>query len=63
MQNVKWEVKKDELIITINLKQRHGLSGSQKNEIIATTSGNVDVGDGVKLGLNCYVKAGSGKSK
>jgi|HubBroStandDraft_2_1064218.scaffolds.fasta_scaffold07674_7 hypothetical protein len=62
MQNVKFEVVKDELVIRINLKERNGLSGSGKNEIIASTGGNVDIGkDGIKLGLNCYIKAGEKK--
>lgn len=62
MQNINMKVEKDVLTITINLKERNGMSQSQKNEIIASTGGNVDIGkDGIKLGLNCYIKAGTGK--
>ena len=62
MQNVKLEVKGDKLIIEINLKERQGLSKSEKNEIIASTGGNADIGkDGIKLGLNCYVAVGKSK--
>ena len=57
--NVKTSVEKNILTITIDLTQRLGLSKSEKNDIIATTGGNIDVGEGVKLGLNCYVKAGT----
>ena len=59
MQNIKTKVEKNILIIEIDLSQRNGLSKSEKNDIIASTGGNIDVGDGVKLGLNCYVKAGT----
>lgn len=59
MTNVKTNVDKNILTITIDLSERQGLSGSGKNEIIATTGGNIDVGGGIKLGLNCYVKAGT----
>jgi len=43
------------LVITINdITKTHGTSKSGNSEIIATSSGNVDVGNGVKLGLNVY---------
>lgn len=68
MNNVKTNVDKNILTITIDLSERQGQSASGKNDIIATTGGNIDVGGGVKLGLNCYVKvgttpAGGGKKK
>ena len=54
MTNIKTEVKGNTLTITIDLSKRNGLSSSGKSEIVATTSGNVSIGD-VKLGLNCYI--------
>lgn len=55
MQNVKYEVKGEKLIIEVNLKEELGPSASGKTMMIATTSGNADIGkDGVKLGLNVY---------
>jgi hypothetical protein len=55
LQNVKTTVKGKKLTIEVDLGKRFGPSKSGKSEIIATTAGNVDVGNGVKLGLNCYV--------
>ena len=55
LQNVKMTVKGKKLIIEIDLGKRFGQSNSKKSETIATTAGNVDIGDGVKLGVNCYV--------
>lgn len=43
----------DKLIITVDLSQDFGPSKSGKTHIVATTQGNVSVGD-VKLGLNVY---------
>jgi hypothetical protein len=56
MLNVKTTTKGDILTIEINLKERHGKSGSGKNEIIASTQGNqsIDGAGGVKIGLNVY---------
>jgi hypothetical protein len=59
MQNVKTRIENNLLVIEIDLTERQGLSKSEKNDIIASTGGNIDVGDGIKLGLNCYVKAGT----
>lgn len=44
----------DQIIITIDKKHDGGVSGSGKSQIIATTSGNISLSDGIKLGLNCY---------
>jgi hypothetical protein len=55
LQNVKTSVKGKKLSIEVDLSKRFGQSKSGKSEIIATTAGNIDIGDGVKLGLNCYV--------
>lgn len=48
------EVKGDKLVVTVDLKADQGTSRSGKNLVIATSRGNIDVGDGVKLGLNVY---------
>ncbi len=56
MTNVKTKMAGKKLVIEVDLSERHGLSGSKKNEIIATTSGNVDIGDGIKMGLNIYTR-------
>lgn len=55
LQNVKTTVKGKKLTIEIDLAKWHGISKSGKSEIIVTTAGNVDIGDSVKLGVNCYV--------
>lgn len=39
MTNVKFEVKNDELILTVDLKQDHGKSKSGKTTTIASTHG------------------------
>jgi hypothetical protein len=44
------------LTIVIDLSNDAGPSKSGKSLVIATTSGNVDIGNGVKLGLNVYSK-------
>ncbi len=54
MQNVKTAVKNGKLLITIDLKAKTTKSASGKTNIIASSKGNTDVGDGVILGLNCY---------
>ena len=45
------------MVITIDLTKTVGPSKSGKTVIIATTSGNVPVADGVIMGLNVYRKA------
>lgn len=57
--NVAVEVKGEKLIITCDLKEEHGTSGSGKSKICATTGGNVAIpGTGKVLGLNLYEKIG-----
>lgn len=54
--NVQAEVQDGLLVLTIDLSQTFGLSGSGKSVIIASTGGNVSlpgVGE-VKIGLNVY---------
>ncbi len=54
MQNVKTTVKNGKLLITIDLKAKTKPSTSGKTLIIASSRGNVELEDGVVLGLNCY---------
>jgi hypothetical protein len=59
MKNVKFEIKGDSLIITVNLKERHGLSSSAKTVTIASTEGNQRVGrSDITMGLTVYTKEG-----
>ena len=48
------EVEGDEVVIRFKKSANLGLSASKKSVVIATTSGNVDIGDGVKVGVNAY---------
>lgn len=64
MQNVKFKVEKKVLIIEVDLTSRLGPSSSGKSINIATTGGNADVGlDGIKFGLNVFVKAADPSAK
>jgi hypothetical protein len=55
MQNVKWEVKDDKLIIEIDLTKEFGPSKSGKTITIASTRGNQKIeGTDVVIGLNVY---------
>ena len=54
---MKVEDKGESLCITIDKSSRLGLSGSGKNNLVASTKGNINVG-GITLGLNAYVPAG-----
>lgn len=49
-----FEVRGTELIIRVDLNSNLGPSKSGKTTMIATSSGNVEVAPGVKLGLNVY---------
>lgn len=59
MKNIEMEVKGDSLVITVDMSKRFGKSGSGKSIIVASTEGNQSVPetDGVKIGLNVYIKA------
>ena len=48
------KVEGDKLTITVDLKSDLGPSKSGKTNVIATSHGNMDVGNSVKLGLNVY---------
>ncbi len=55
MQNVKWEVKSDKLIIEIDLTMEFGPSKSGKTITIASTRGNQKIeGTDAVIGLNVY---------
>lgn len=57
MENVDLKITdKKKLVITIDLKQKGRPSGSGKNLVVATTSGNQEIVgfDGMKLGLTLY---------
>ena len=56
MDNVDVKIEKGKAIITVDLSKRFGPSKSGKSEIIGTTGGNVEVTDGVFMGLNVYKK-------
>ena len=59
MKNVEMQVTGDILTIKVDLSQRHGKSGSGKNEIVASTEGNQSIPgrDVIKIGVNVYTKA------
>jgi len=50
------EIKGKKLMIEVDLDANQGLSGSGKNIIVATTSGNLDLENGMKMGLNVFKK-------
>lgn len=52
-ENLKAEVKGNTLTLTIDLTKTLRKSKSGKNDLVATTGGNVAIG-GIKLGLNAY---------
>ena len=56
MTNVITNMNKDKtkLTVEIDLTNDAGLSKSGKSQVIATTSGNITLDGGIKLGLNCY---------
>lgn len=55
MQNVKWEVKENKLIVEIDLSKEFGPSKSGKTITIASTRGNQKIeGSNAIIGLNVY---------
>ena len=55
MENVKWEVKDNKLIVEIDLTKEFGLSKSGKTITIASTRGNQKIeGTDAVIGLNVY---------
>lgn len=60
--NVVYKIEKDVLTITVNLKERHGLSSSGNTVIIGGTQGNIRIGQGdIAMGLSVYTKEGLDK--
>lgn len=56
-KNLRYTIEGNELVIRINLDERHGPSASGKTTIVATSSGNQQVpGTPVIIGLNAYTK-------
>ena len=55
MRNVKFTVKGTTLLIECDLSQPGVTSKVGKSLVIASTQGNADIGEGVKVGLNVYV--------
>lgn len=65
--NVKIEHKGPLTIITVDRTQEHKASKSGKSIMVASSTGNIDIGDDgkgnrVKMGLNCYKSAESTES-
>ena len=56
MKNIEVSIKGNVATITIDLSKRLGKSASGKTVIIASTQGNVEIAEGVSLGINCYTK-------
>lgn len=55
-QNIKVEAKGNALVMSVDLTKSFGPSKSGKSEIIATTSGNIEVAPGIFAGINIYKK-------
>jgi hypothetical protein len=53
-RNVEVEVTGNKLTLTIDLSDKTEPSGSGKTNIVATTQGNKQIGDGWFVGLNVY---------
>lgn len=55
MKNINMTVEGNTLTIKIDLAQRHGLSSSKKSVIVASTGGNVKIGEtDLAIGINAY---------
>ena len=52
--NIKLSLDGDVLTITIKIPKTGVVSASGKSEVLASSRGNIDAGDGMKLGLNLY---------
>lgn len=53
MKNVETKIEGTKLIITVDMSKTFGPSNSGKTIIVASTEGNVKIGD-VTVGLNVY---------
>jgi len=60
MKNIDMKVEGTILTITVDLSKEFGASSTGKSMTIASTEGNQSIPnfEGIKLGLNCYYKAG-----
>lgn len=59
MSNAVCKVEKGVLTITVNLKERQGLSGSGNTVIIGSTGGALKIGEGdITVNLSVYTKEG-----
>lgn len=62
MSNVQFKIEKDVLTITVNLKERGGLSGTGNTVSIGSTQGAVKIGVGdIAMNLSVYTKEGLDK--
>ena len=55
-ENIASKLNGQVLTLTIDLSKTLHKSASGKSTIVATTGGNVDVGNGLYIGVNCYRK-------
>jgi hypothetical protein len=58
MNNVKYEVRDDILIINVDLRETHGPSNSGKTDLVASTHGNLKLPTHphIRFGLNVFRK-------
>ena len=54
--NIQYSVEGSKLTMVVDLSKRFGKSSSGKTTIIASSGGNQDIGEGIKVGLNIYTK-------
>lgn len=54
MKNVTFKKEGAILTIRVDLSAKGELSKSGKSEVVATTNGNQEIGDGLMLGLNIF---------
>lgn len=59
MANFEHSIDGDKLTITVDLSKNMGRSKSGKSILIASSTGNMGIGDGVVLGLNVYKPVGA----
>ena len=53
-KGIKYKVENNKLLIQIDLSKSFGTSSSGKSEIIASSSGNKNIGNNIFMGLNIY---------
>ena len=57
LKNVQVEVKGTSLVLTVDISKRLGPSASGKTILIGTTGGNVEIAEGIKVGLTVFTAA------